>query len=159
MKKKYKGIWFYGSSGSGKTYISKIIKKKTKKSIIIDGDIVRKLVSTDLNYSKKHREIQIKRVLGISKIAIKSNIFPIISTVYLNKEINNICTKDKILTVRIIRKDFQKIKRKHKTYKNKSDVVGKDIFYEKNFKTSELFNNGDKSFSENLKFFQELLII
>ena len=47
----------------------------------------------------------------------------------------------------------------HKTYKNKSDVVGKDIFYEKNFKTSELFNNGDKSFSENLKFFQELLII
>ena len=62
MKKKYKGIWFYGLSGSGKTYISKIIKKKTKKSIIIDGDIVRKLVSTDLNYSKKHREIQIKRV-------------------------------------------------------------------------------------------------
>ena len=159
MKKKYRGIWFYGLSGSGKTYISKILKKNIKKSIIIDGDIVRKLVSTDLNYSKIDREIQIKRVLGFTKIAIKSNIFPITSTVYLNKEINDECKKNKILTVRIIRKNFKDIQKKHKTYKNKSDVVGRDIFYKKNFKTLKLLNKGDKSFSKNLRFFKDLSII
>ena len=159
MKKKYRGIWFYGLSGSGKTYISKILKKNIKKSIIIDGDIVRRLVSTDLNYSKRDREIQIKRVLGFTNIAIKSNIFPITSTVYLNKEINDECKKNKILTVRIIRKNFKDIQKKHKTYKNKSDVVGRDIFYKKNFKTLKLFNKGDKSFSKNLRFFQDLSII
>ena len=39
---KKKGIWFFGLSGSGKTYASKIIKKIKKNSITIDGDDVRK---------------------------------------------------------------------------------------------------------------------
>tara|TARA_B110000503_G_C6858847_1_gene293970 strand:- start:50 stop:322 length:273 start_codon:yes stop_codon:yes gene_type:complete len=83
--KKYKGIWFYGLSGSGKTFLSKILKLKIKNSILVDGDNVRKLVSADLGYSKEDREIQIKRVFGISKIIIESEKFPIISTVYFNK--------------------------------------------------------------------------
>ena len=72
MKNKLKGIWFYGLSGSGKTYISKILHKKIKNSVVIDGDKVRKLISTDLNYSKSDRIIQLKRVFGISKIVIDS---------------------------------------------------------------------------------------
>ena len=46
--KKNKGIWFYGLSGSGKTHISKNLKKKIKNSVIVDGDNVRKLISKDL---------------------------------------------------------------------------------------------------------------
>ena len=93
LKKKYKGIWFYGFSGSGKTFISKILYKKIKNSVIIDGNKVRKLISTELNYSKKDRELQIKRVVGIGKIIMDSDKFPIISTVYFNKEINFKCKK------------------------------------------------------------------
>ena len=81
-KKSTKGIWFYGLSGSGKTYISKILYNKMNNSVLVDGDIVRKYVSTDLSYFKEHREIQIKRVLGISKLIIESEKIPIISTVF-----------------------------------------------------------------------------
>ena len=66
-KKQYKGIWFYGLSGTGKTFSSKFIKKIIKKnSIVLDGDDVRKYISLDLGYAEKDRKIQIKRILGIS---------------------------------------------------------------------------------------------
>ena len=138
--KKSKGIWFYGLSGSGKTHISKSLKKKIKNSVIVDGDNVRKLISKDLGYSQKDREIQINRIFGISKIIIESNKFPIISTVFMNQKVNNLCKKNKIKCVMVIRDNFIDIKKKHKTYKNKSNVVGKDIFFG-NFKKFKLFND------------------
>ena len=149
MKKKIKGIWFFGLSGSGKTYASKKLKKKINNSVLVDGDIVRKLISTDLKYSKKDREIQIKRIFGISKIIINSGMIPIVSSVYFNNEINNLCKKNKILVVRVDRIKFDKIKNKHKTYKNKINVVGKDIFYE-NLKTKILINDNKPFFFRNL---------
>ena len=157
LKKKYKGIWFYGFSGSGKTFISKILHRKIKNSVIIDGDKVRKLISTELNYSKKDREIQIKRVFGISKIIIDSYKFPIISTVYFNKEINLKCKKNGIVPVKIERENFNKIIEKHKTYKNTSNVVGKDIAYPK-FKTIKINNNNTKQFIYNFELFKKLKI-
>jgi adenylylsulfate kinase-like enzyme len=60
--------------GSEKTFASRYLKKKNKNSIIIDGDEVRKHISFDLNYSKKHRNLQIKRVYGIAMIAVKSKL-------------------------------------------------------------------------------------
>ena len=69
---KYKGIWFYGLSGSGKTLLSNTIKKKFKKIFIIDGDKVRKNISFDLSYSQKDRDIQVKRIFGLCKIVLES---------------------------------------------------------------------------------------
>ena len=138
--KKNKGIWFYGLSGSGKTHISKNLKKKIENSVIVDGDNVRKLISKDLGYSQKDREIQINRIFGISKIIIESKKFPIISTVFMNQKVNNLCKKNKIMCVMVIRDNFIDIKKKHKTYKNKSNVVGKDIFFG-NFKKFKLYND------------------
>jgi adenylylsulfate kinase-like enzyme len=46
----YKGLWLFGQSGCGKTYLSKKISKNIKKPFIIDGDEVRKLISFDLGY-------------------------------------------------------------------------------------------------------------
>ena len=85
--KKNNGIWFFGFSGSGKTYLSNKISKKLKKSFIIDGDEVRKLVSYDLGYKKSDRINQNKRVLGLAKIVIKNGYFPIISSVYLDPKV------------------------------------------------------------------------
>jgi len=145
LKKKFKGIWFYGLSGSGKTYASKVLNKKIRNSIIIDGDIVRKYISWDLGYSKPDREIQIKRVYGIGKIAIKSDIFPIISTVYFNNQLNLKCKKNKIMVVKIVRESFEKVIKRHKTYKNIDNVVGKDIKYPK-IKNYIIVNNNKKDF-------------
>ena len=96
-KSEKKGIWFYGLSGTGKTYASKILAKKKKNSILIDGDDVRKLLSQDLGYSSHDREIQIKRIFGITKIVLKSNLFPVISTVYMNKYIAKNLKKTKFI--------------------------------------------------------------
>ncbi|MAI75722.1 MAG: hypothetical protein CMM90_00860 [Rickettsiales bacterium] len=149
MKKKINGVWFFGLSGSGKTFVSQKLQKKINNSVIVDGDIVRKLISKDLNYSKKDREIQINRIFGISKIIINSGKFPIASSVYLNKKINILCKKNNILVVKINRIKFDTVKKNHKTYRNKRNVVGKDIFYE-NFKTEVLINDNKSSFFKKL---------
>ena len=138
--KKYKGIWVFGFSGSGKTYISKILKNRIKSSVVIDGDNVRKLISYDLGYSKQDRKIQINRVFGISKLIIESRKFPIISTVYMNKKVNDLCIKNKILSLMVIRKNFVNIKKNYKIYNYKSNVVGKDIFFD-NFKKLKFIND------------------
>ena len=99
----YKGIWFYGPSGSGKTFASKFLKKKIKNSVIIDGDKVRKLISFDLGYNINDRKIQLKRILGISKLIIHSDKFPICSTVFMTKRILSACKENKILILKIDR--------------------------------------------------------
>jgi len=145
----YKGIWFYGPSGSGKTFASKFLKKKIKNSVIIDGDKVRKLISFDLGYNINDRKIQLKRILVISKLIIHSDKFPICSTVFMTKRILSACKKNKILILKIDR-NLKKIKKTHKTYKEKKNVVGLDIEYEK-FKTKTIFNDGKKNFLRKIK--------
>jgi adenylylsulfate kinase-like enzyme len=144
-----KGIWFFGLSGSGKTYASKYLKKKIKKSIIIDGDQVRKFVSFDLSYTKKDRLIQIRRVLGLAIILTKQGYFPIISTVFFNNEVFKICREHRIMPFKILRSDIKNIINSHPTYKNKKNVVGKDISYEK-IKTKKIINDGRKNFCKAL---------
>ena len=155
IKKKYLGIWFYGLSGSGKSFVAKSLRKKINNSLLVDGDDVRKYVSFDLKYSLNDRKLQIERVYGISKIIILSKKFPIVSTVYFNKKLNNLCSKSKILPIKVIRNDFERIKT-HRTYKNIKDVVGKDIFYE-NFKTKEIVNNNTKDFIWKYDFLNNLI--
>jgi adenylylsulfate kinase-like enzyme len=144
-----KGIWFFGLSGSGKTYASNYLKKKIKKSIIIDGDQVRKFVSFDLSYTKKDRLIQIRRVLGLAIILTKQGYFPIISTVFFNNEVFKICREHRIMPFKILRSDIKNIINSHPTYKNKKNVVGKDISYEK-IKTKKIINDGRKNFCKAL---------
>ena len=146
MKKKnpYKGVWFFGFSGVGKTYLSvKVSKKIKKKNVIIDGDFVRSHVSPDLNYSKKDRKIQIRRIMGIARIVLQSKIFVIISSVFFDKYINYTCKKYNILPIKITNIKMDKIFKTNKIYKLKN-VVGKDIRYDK-FSTKEIMNNYKES--------------
>lgn len=132
-----KGIWIFGLSGSGKTYISKKISKKIKNSFLIDGDEVRKLISFDLGYKKSDRVKQNKRVLGLAKIVIKNGYFPIISSVYLDPKIFRQAKKAKIRVVNVIRsKNLTNLK-----LKNKKNIVGKHIKQPK-IKCEILENNG-----------------
>jgi len=141
ITKKFRGIWFYGLSGAGKSIASKFFKKKLNKVIILDGDIIRKYISFDLGYSENDRKIQITRVYGLVKLAIESDIFPVASTVYMNKKIKKKLEKYKILPVKITR-DFKKIKNRKNIYNNKmSHVVGKDIKIPKLDNENRIENN------------------
>ena len=93
----------------------------------LDGDKIRKWISFDLGYSLSDRKIQIKRVLGLAKISIESEIFPIISTVYMDQKLITKLKKNGILLINILR-DFKKIKNRKKIYsKEVKNVIGKDI--------------------------------
>ena len=146
---KKKGIWFFGLSGSGKTYASKIIKKIKKNSITIDGYDVRKFLSFDLGYSISDRKVQIRRILGLAKISLKSNLFPIISTVYMDKHVAKQLKKNNIQLFEITR-DLKEIMKWHKTYKNKKNVVGRDLKISK-IKSKKIFNSGEIDFCRNIK--------
>ena len=145
-----KGIWFYGLSGSGKSFASELLSKKIKHSCLIDGDVVRKYISYDLKYSKKDRNIQLHRMLGISRISIESNIFPIISTVWMNKKI---LVESKKVGIKVIKieTDINNLINTHKTYKNKKDVVGINLRYSRNLITETIINNKDKEYWKTLK--------
>ena len=80
MKKKIKGLWLFGFSGSGKSFISNKIHQSVKNSVIIDGDEVRKKISFDLNYTITDRITQTQRLFGISEILISNELFPIVSS-------------------------------------------------------------------------------
>lgn len=155
ITKNIKGLWFYGLSGSGKTLASKFLKKKIRNSLLVDGDKVRKYISKDLSYKLKDRKIQIDRVLGITKLSIESKIFPIASTVYMNKDLIFRLKKEKIIAIKIVR-SIKNIKNRDKIYKkNTRNVVGVDITIPKIKNELILTNNSNiKNFYKKL---QEIL--
>ena len=144
-----KGVWFYGLSGCGKSFASKfIIKRVRKKSILVDGDDVRKYISIDLGYEKKDRKVQISRIFGIAKIAIKSKIFPVVSSVYMDNKTLKKIKKIKIIPIEIQR-DFNKILSLRKIYLRKINIVGVDIKLLK-LKTLKIKNENNQKFYNTL---------
>ncbi len=151
MTKKINGLWLFGLSGSGKTFISKKIYQKKKRSVIIDGDVVRKKISFDLGYTIKDRVISTKRLLGISEILISQNIFPIVSSSYLGVEVSKLLRKKKFIIIKVIRnKKFLK----KKVFNLRKNVVGKDIILPK-INCIDLVN--DKYINDKIKKIIELL--
>ena len=152
----YRGLWFYGLSGSGKTYASKYLKTKIKKSFLIDGDDVRKTLSIDLDYSLKSRRIQIGRLFSIAELCLINKFFPIVSSVYMDQNIIDKCRRKNILLINIQRENFETILRNHKTYKNKKNVVGVDIHIKK-YKTKKISNPGNIKFCKSLILLKKLV--
>lgn len=81
-------IFFTGLSGSGKTTLANLLGSKLMNIYgrdvkILDGDDVRKLLCSELGFSKKHRNLNIKRIgyvasiiAGFNGVAICSAIAP-----------------------------------------------------------------------------------
>ncbi len=60
-------IFLTGLSGSGKSTIAKVLYSRfmeigTRPVSLLDGDIVRRNLSSELNFSKEHRDINVKRI-------------------------------------------------------------------------------------------------
>ena len=149
VMKRSKGIWFYGLSGSGKSFASSVCKEFIPNAFVVDGDDVRKYVSMDLSYSKIDRKVQTNRILGISKIVIQNKMFPIISTVTMQADLLGECDKLQIEVV-LVSRPMDQIYQVREIYKNKSNVVGKDIFLEK-LNTRAVTNDGTDKFDKQLR--------
>ena len=102
-----------------------------------------------MSYSINDRKIQLKRVLGIAQIVIKSSNIPIISTAYFDKITLNKTKKIGIKVIKIT-SDMKSIVRNHPTYKKKENIVGFDIKLKK-MKTQVIINKKDLTFVNQLK--------
>lgn len=94
-------VFFTGLSGAGKSTIAnalmvKLLEQGRRSVTLLDGDVVRKHLSSELGFSKEHRDLNIRRIgfvaAEISKhggVAICAPIAPYDST---RKEIRNMIT-------------------------------------------------------------------
>jgi sulfate adenylyltransferase len=60
-------VFLTGLSGAGKSTIANVLKvkfqeKETRHVTLLDGDLVRKNLSSELGYSKEHRDLNIRRI-------------------------------------------------------------------------------------------------
>jgi adenylylsulfate kinase-like enzyme len=98
-----KGFWFYGMAGAGKTTAAEYLASLQHNAFLIDGDVVRRYISTDLGYTEADREIQIGRIFGICLLAMDNQMMPIASTVFMNEQTLSAATKAGITVVEICR--------------------------------------------------------
>ena len=139
-----KGLWFYGLAGSGKTFASSQVCSLIDYSFLIDGDIVRKYVSADLEYTAADRAKQIQRIYGIGKVAIENQMFPIMSSVFMTDEMVAKCAKDRITVIQI-KRSFEQLKSVRNLYFEEKNVVGVDL-PAPNLDTPALENDGTCNF-------------
>lgn len=148
MQLKINGIWFYGLSGSGKSFASRCLMKTLEKGFMIDGDNVRKFISTDLDYTSDHRKIQLERLLGISKLTLLNGFVPIVSSVTMNTEILDACTHIGIDVIEIQRSEIERY-RERNIYLTEINVVGVDIPFEP-LNTHKIINCGTNLFERDI---------
>ena len=148
MQLKTQGIWFYGLAGSGKTFASRCLMKTLAKGFIIDGDNVRKFISTDLDYTFDHRKIQLERLLGISKLALLNGFVPIVSSVTMNTDILDACRHIGIDVIEIQRSEIER-HRERSIYLTEINVVGVDIPFEP-LNTHKIINCGTNLFERDI---------
>jgi len=59
-------VFFTGLSGSGKSTLAKVLQERLlqrgRRVTLLDGDDVRRSLSSELGYSKEHRDINIRRI-------------------------------------------------------------------------------------------------
>jgi len=67
-------IWLTGLSGSGKSTIAEIIKKKYGGYVILDGDILRAGLNSDLGFSIEDRSENIRRIIELCRILNENGI-------------------------------------------------------------------------------------
>jgi len=88
MDKQNKIIWLTGQSGAGKTTLAKELRKHIP-SIILDGDEMRRSISTDLGFSLKDREINNSRIMMLAYVlSFQTNV--IISVIAPTKRIREV---------------------------------------------------------------------
>lgn len=77
-------IWLTGLSGSGKTTISQELARRLRKSRFIevmDGDEIRRGLSSDLGFSKDDRNEHNKRVIFCSKLLARNGVIVVVALI------------------------------------------------------------------------------
>jgi adenylylsulfate kinase len=78
-------LWFTGLSGSGKTTLSKRVYLEFKrlgfKAEWLDGDIIRANFSQELGFSKRDRDINVRRLGFLSHLLNKNEVISVVAAI------------------------------------------------------------------------------
>ena len=103
LNQKPQTIWMTGLSGAGKTTIGKNLEKKMlklgKHTMLLDGDVIRNGLNSDLGFSDKERSENIRRVAEVAKLLNDAGMIVIVSFI-------SPFEKDRIQARQIIGKEF-----------------------------------------------------
>jgi len=81
LKQRSKVIWFTGLSGAGKSTIGMGVEKKLFENgfltQVLDGDIIRSGINSNLTFTKEDRLENIRRIAEVSKLFIHAGIITI----------------------------------------------------------------------------------
>ena len=85
MFKESKAIWLFGLSGAGKTTLAKeLIKEyagRQVKTILLDGDVIRKGICKDLGFGKHDRFENVRRIAKICNLMLGAGVIPIVAAI------------------------------------------------------------------------------
>lgn len=78
-------LWFTGLSGAGKTTIAREIHQElTNRGIkveLLDGDEIRAVLSPDLGFSRKDRDLQVQRLGYIASLLARNRVVVLVSAI------------------------------------------------------------------------------
>lgn len=84
-------IWITGLSGAGKTTLcnamAKVLKPRMPHLAIVDGDVIRALFGSDLDYTEASRVIQIKRIQSVAKFLDDQGFIVLVAALYAHPDL------------------------------------------------------------------------
>ncbi len=82
-------IWLTGLPCSGKTTIANHIHEQIPNSVVLDGDVVRRNLNSDLDFTPRDRKENLRRISEMAKIILDSVPVVIISVVSPRQEVRD----------------------------------------------------------------------
>jgi len=78
-------LWFTGLSGAGKTTLSRQvyleIRRRSLLAELLDGDLIRVNFSQELTFSKRDRDINVRRIGFVSHLLNKNNVISVVAAI------------------------------------------------------------------------------
>jgi adenylylsulfate kinase-like enzyme len=142
-------VWLVGLSGSGKSYIGRMlfdrIKIEYRNTCFLDGDEFRDIMGNDLGYSMQDRQINGLRIVNVSNWLHQQNI-NVVAAVMSNfpehQKSNRDVNGNKYYQI-YIKADIGQLKEKSvkRVYHHFNNVVGQDICFNEPVCSDQVFLN------------------
>lgn len=91
-------LWFTGLSGSGKTTLARgveaILRERSMKVEVLDGDIIRQNLSKGLGFGKEDRDTNIKRIGFVCELLTRNGVVAIGSAISPYQEVRDFVRQD-----------------------------------------------------------------
>jgi len=98
-------VWLTGLSGAGKSTIARRVeaelKARNRQVEVLDGDLIRTWLSQGLGFSKKDRDINVRRVGFVANLLSRNGVIVIAATISPYQDIRD--------EIRAINKDFVEV--------------------------------------------------